>query len=161
MPGKLSNLFLPAFHLIIGESAMNKQTPRTFLIVTILAVTLAVCGNGRSSVRVDAPTSVATPTPTPEIKTMSENRSKTAAGTGPVSGQAASSGVSVPVREIPPATLKAKQPPHEINPQNTIPIKKVKRPIQAGSLPEKSASKQKPSGRPTTKKKSRQVWLKQ
>lgn len=133
---------------------MNIQTPRPFLIFTIFAFALLVCGNGISSRGVNTTVTVSNPKPGPENKTMNEKPAKTPPETRPVSGQAAASGVSMPVRDLPPATPQVERPPREINPQNTIPIKKVKTSVQTISIPAKRPLKTKPSRRSAATKKS-------
>lgn len=126
---------------------MKIRTSLSFLVFTIFMVALAIHGNGIMAARAYPTGMVATPSPIPENRTVKENDSKNLPEKGPVSGQATSYGVSLPVRDLPRASPQTELPPREINPQNTIPIKNVKSSPRADAIPVKKTSKRKPSRR--------------
>ena len=85
-----------------------------------------------------------TPMPTPENTKTSKKGVVVASG--PISGQAAATGVSLPVRDLPAAIPDADPTPREINPQNSIRLKPQIGPAKAKNIslnatPQKKAAR--------------------
>ena len=130
-----------------------------YMLFAVIAFSAASLFYGQTAVHVEV---FASPTPTPHAAatpcntimpkvTSSESSPKTS---GPVSVSASGSGVSMPLRDLPPVkSTNQEQEPREINPQNTFPIKTVKPGVSPCAQPELTApTAQK---KKTSRKKSR------
>jgi hypothetical protein len=112
----------------MGARSMKANFIKSFFVLCLIGRTILIYAGPTDTddgKRLNPPL----PTPTPLRSDMPKtNQSKPPQPTnGPVSKQAAAFGVSIPVRDLPPPTPGPKQASREINPQNTLPIKTIKR----------------------------------